>query len=409
MNREQKKNLLKRALDTGSGVVRLAPAWVPRSFLMPGGRLKLARQNLYALGAERGGIDERWLASTTRADNGPGTPADEGLSYIVIEDGSRIEKVLLKEAIDLMGDLLLGSAVMKKYGGWTVLTKLFDNLGPIPFHMHQTDESAKKVGRTGKAESYYFPPQLNFVENSFPYTFFGLNPSTTKQDIIRCLARWNDGDNGILDYSRAYRIQPGTAWDVPAGILHAPGSLVTYELQQASDVFAMFQSMLEGRYVSWDLVIKDVPPEFHQDLDYIAGMIDWDKNVDPEFVRHRYMEPLPVSRLETMKSQGYIENWVSYKSQHFSGKELTVFPRQSVTTHDDAAYGLLVMQGRGTVGSMEVETPTLIRFGELTSDELFVTAAAARGLRVVNTSSRENLVILKHFGPGNPSVPSPAQ
>ena len=32
---------------------------------MPGRRLKLARQDLYALGAHRGGIDERWFASTT--------------------------------------------------------------------------------------------------------------------------------------------------------------------------------------------------------------------------------------------------------------------------------------------------------------------------------------------------------
>ena len=29
--------------------------------------------------------DERWLASTTGADNGPGTPGEEGLSYIVLE------------------------------------------------------------------------------------------------------------------------------------------------------------------------------------------------------------------------------------------------------------------------------------------------------------------------------------
>ena len=49
---------------------------------MPGGRLKLDPRDLYALGAHRGGIDERWFASTTNADNGPGTPPDEGLSYI---------------------------------------------------------------------------------------------------------------------------------------------------------------------------------------------------------------------------------------------------------------------------------------------------------------------------------------
>ena len=70
---------VRAALDAGEGVLRLAPTWVPRSFLMPGGRLKLATQDLYALGTHRGGIDERWFASTTQAAN-EGAPADEGLS-----------------------------------------------------------------------------------------------------------------------------------------------------------------------------------------------------------------------------------------------------------------------------------------------------------------------------------------
>ena len=42
------------------------------------------------------------------------------------------------------------------------------------------------------------------------------------------------------------------------GILHAPGSLVTYEPQVNSDVFAMFQSEVEGRIVEWSLMTKDV-------------------------------------------------------------------------------------------------------------------------------------------------------
>ncbi|MCU1232665.1 MAG: hypothetical protein JWP63_632, partial [Candidatus Solibacter sp.] len=57
--------LIREALSAGEGVVRLAPCWVPRSFLMPGGRLKLDPRDLYILGGHRGGIDERWFASTT--------------------------------------------------------------------------------------------------------------------------------------------------------------------------------------------------------------------------------------------------------------------------------------------------------------------------------------------------------
>ncbi len=394
-------DVIREALAAGEGIVRLAPCWVPRSFLMPGGRLKLDPRDLYALGAHRGGIDERWFSSTTNADNGPGTPADEGLSYIA-QNGKR---VLLKEAIETLGDQFLGADVMSKYGGFNLLCKFFDNLGPIPHHMHQTEEHARKVGRRGKPEAYYFPPQYNMKENSFPYTFMGLEPGTTKDDVRRCLERWNEGDNGILHHSRAYKLKPGTGWQIDAGVLHAPGSLVTYEPQVNSDVFGMFQSLVEGRPVSWDLLVKDVPPDKHHDLDYIISMLDWDSNVDPEFAKNRWLHPRPVRDPDEMKMSGYSESWVCYGTPYYSAKELTVYPGRSVTIKDAAAFGTIVVQGWGWVGKQEVETPSMIRYGEMTKDELFVSAAAAKtGVAVVNRSDKENLVMLKHFGPGNPDA-----
>jgi hypothetical protein len=121
----------------------------------------------------------------------------------------------------------------------------------------------------------------------------GLEPGTTKHNIRRCLERWNEGDNGILYHSKAYKLQPGTGWQIDAGILHAPGSLVTYEPQVNSDVFGMFQSMVEGRAVPWDLLVKDVPPGHHHNLDFIIGMLDWDANIDPTR-QHRLFHPTPV-------------------------------------------------------------------------------------------------------------------
>ena len=76
------KQLASAALTEGKGVFRLAPTWVPRSFLQPGRRLKLHPADYYALGTHRGGIDERWFGSTTAAAN-EGAPPDEGLSYCV--------------------------------------------------------------------------------------------------------------------------------------------------------------------------------------------------------------------------------------------------------------------------------------------------------------------------------------
>ncbi len=80
--------------EQGEGILRLAPTWVPRSFCIPGKRIKLHPDDLYAFGANRGGIDERWFSSTTRADNGPLTTPDEGLSYVVYGDETHPDKKL---------------------------------------------------------------------------------------------------------------------------------------------------------------------------------------------------------------------------------------------------------------------------------------------------------------------------
>ncbi len=392
--------LLEIALEKGQGILRLCPTWVPRAFCIPGKRLKLHPHDYYAFGAHRGGIDERWFASTVQADNGPETLPDEGLSYIYIEDGSRKERVLLKEAIELMGKIILGEEVMRKHGGWMMFAKFFDNMEPLPHHLHHDDEKASKVGRLGKPEGYYFPKELNNHGGYFPYTFFGLNPGVTKDEVRKCLENWDKGDNGILYLSRAYKLKPGTGWIVPPGILHAPGSLLTYEPQRASDVFAMFQNIVWDQFLPWDLLVKDVPEEHRHDLDYLVDLIDWESNIDPDFYRHHLLVPQPVKPVEEMRKEGYEEYFVVYNSEYFAAKELTVFPKRAVTIKEDAAYGLIVIQGHGKFGNLEVETPTLIRFGEMTKDELFVTVEAARqGVIIINESEVEDLVILKHFGP----------
>ena len=394
--------LTQDTIDAGSGILRLEPCWVPRTFMIPGRRLKLHPDDLYALGGHRGGINERWFSSTTHASNGPGTPGDEGLSYVRRGDGSR---VLFKALVDEAGDLLIGSSAMQREGGWNLLCKFFDNLGPIPHHMHQSDEFAALVGQKGKPEAYYFPPQYNQIENNFPYTFMGLEPGTTKDDVRRCLADWNKGDNGILNFSRAYRLQPGTGWQINPGILHAPGSLVTYEPQVNSDVFAMFQSLVDGRIVDRSLLTKDVPPERHADLDFLVSMLDWDANVNPEFAKSNRVSPRAVHAAGDNNDAGYAEQWICYGTAWYSAKELTVLPKRTVTVSDSAAYGLILTQGHGTIGTHTVSTPSMIRFGEMTEDELFVTADAAKeGVRIHNMSDTDPLVILKHFGPGDKAI-----
>lgn len=396
-------SLVEGTLNDNGGLLRLAPCWVPRSFLQPGKRLKLHPDDLYAYGLHRGGIDERWFASTTPAANENRTP-DEGLSYVVVGK----QRFTLQQAVGDCGSLIIGKKIWNKYKRWPVYSKFFDNMGPIPLHMHQNHKQAKLVGQEGKPESYYFPPQHNNVGNNFPYTFFGLEPGTTKHDVRKCLEHWNRGDNGILDLSKAYRLKPGSGWLVGPCILHAPGSLCTYEPQWGSDVFGMYQSLVEGREVPWSLLVKDMPKSKHKDLDFIVEQLDWEANVDPSFKKNHYLEPLPVA--ETAH-EGYMDRWIVYGKidgeQLFTAKELTVDPGAKCKIKDNGAYGLTVVQGKGRMNKLNLDCPKLIRFHELTEDEVFCTEDTAKaGVTFENTSDVEPLVVLRYFGPEvNPNAP----
>lgn len=257
------------------------------------------------------------------------------------------------------------------------------------------------VGREGKPEGYYFPPQLNATYGNFPHTYFGLEPGTAKADIRDCLARWNTGDNNILSYSKAYKLVPGTGWMVPTRILHAPGSLLTYEPQWGSDVLSMFQSMVDGRQVDHGLLTQDVPTDKHDDLDFIAGLVDWDRNTDANFKSKHYIEPMVASGGE---EEGYVDRWVVYGTiggeQRFSAKELTVAPGRTCILQDASASGFIVTQGHGHIGKVDVDCPSVIRFGQMTQDEIFITAeAAVAGVVVENLSQTDPLVTLRYFGP----------
>lgn len=399
------KNLAEMALEQGKGVVRLAPAWVPRSFCVPGRRIKLHPDDYYALGGVRGGIDERWFSSTTPADNGPLTSPNEGLSFIVFEDGGGTKQVLLRDAVADLKGALIGGRIWDEYGRWPMYSKFFDNKGALPHHIHHDDDHAAKVGQLGKPEAYFFPTQLNNHGGDFPYTFFGIQPGVSKDQVRQALKDFIKGDNKLTNLSQAYRLEPGTGWDVPPGVLHAPGSLCTYEPQKASDVFAMYQSLTGDQIVPEELLWKDTPGERKGDVDYLVEVIDWEMNTDPNFAAKRFMRPMPVKPMDEMKAAGYVDQWICYKSDAFSAKELTILPGATVTVRDAAAYGCIVLQGHGTMGAWDIESPALIRFGQLTHDEFFVSESAAKeGVVITNPSKTDPIVMLKHFGPGNPDL-----
>ena len=393
---------IKKVFEAGKGILQLTPTWVPRGFNEPGHRLRLHPDDYYALGMSRGGICERWLGSITKALNGPETGETEGMSYVLADKKTK-EKILLSEFVEELGSSLIGETLMEKYGSWPVFAKLYDYDKPLFHHLHLTEERANKIGMHGKPEAYYFPPQYNASYlGRFPLTYFGFDPSTTKEEVMDCLKNYDVKDTRITELSRAYRIKLGTGWYTPAGVIHAPASVVTFEPQWNSDVNTIMENVTMGEVNPHNLLTDCAPEEEKNDLDAIFAQIDWEESTRPDYKETYFRMP----KIKT-ESNRAIEKWVAYANDFVAAKEVTILPGQTYTLTDQAAYGAVITQGHGTFGCFECEAPWLLHFDDISGDEFFVSEKAAKnGVIVKNTSSYESLVILQNYANNNPEVPA---
>jgi hypothetical protein len=389
---DNKREMVEKALAKGNGIFRLEPAWVARDFLPPGRRLGL-KEAEYEVG-ERGWISERWIGSTTQADNRVGPP-DEGLSYLAIEG----ERVTLKEAVEVAGPTILGDAYAKTHKGLGRLAKIYDFAARIPYHIHQRQADAALVGRNSKEEAYYFPEGVDVGPH--PETFFGVHPTIVEQKqydlLLPYLIDWNS--DLILRHSRAYLLVPGEGFHLPAGGLHAPGTALTIELQEDSDVFAMLQALVGGKIISKELLFKDVRKEDRAALGEraVLNQVDWELSGDPYFYENRHTSPQLIA--ET-RQPGGDEYWIYYNTTRFSGKKLVVKPGQKFKSVDNGVYNILVWRGRGLYDGHAIEA------GNFALDELLVSHSKATTPIWVENTGTQDLIIIKFFGPDvNLNVP----
>ncbi len=372
-------------LGDQGGVLRLEPAFVARDFLPAGRRLGLP-ESAYDVG-ERGEICERWLASTTRADNRVGPP-DEGLSAVVVEG----DRLLLADVVRDAGDLLMGEQYAAAHpGGLGRLAKIFDYSHRLPFHVHPPQEYAALVGQRSKDEAYHFLP---VDPGAHPESFLGVHPWIAEQEahdvLLPYLVDW-DSDL-ILRHSRAELQVPGEGFLIPSGVLHAPGTALTLELQEDSDVLAMFQALNAGRIISKDLLFKDVRPQDREAEGerFPLRFVDWAENGDPHFYEHHHLSPRPTA-LAT--GDGVEESWVFHGSAKFCGKRLTLQPGASATVTEPGVHSVFVWAGEGTFAGHTV------RGGDHALDELVVSHEVAVRPHEVRCTGTEPLVAFSLFGP----------
>ncbi|BFL47862.1 hypothetical protein [Lactonifactor longoviformis] len=391
------ESIIRRTFEKGEGVFRMVPNFVSRTFNLPGRRLKLHPDDYYYYGTKAGAIMERWFSSINKTRNNNLEREDEGLSYILTFEG---EQVLLADAVKELKEELIGDTLQKRYGTWPVFAKFFDYANPLYFHMHPGDEVAERVGCSAKPECYYFPPQLNDCAGKRPSTYFGFNPEVTKEEVEKKLRQFSKCDTHITALSRAFDLEVGTGWYIPAGVLHAPGSLLTYEPQWSTDLNCVFENVVCGEVYDRHF-LEDICPEDMEEeerIGYIMDAVDWEANFDPDFKEHYFRPPLTLPKTD----KNMTEKWVCYGNDFITAKETTIVPNSTVTLKDNAAYGCVIVQGFGTFGVYQAEAVNMMRAGDLTADEYFVCKdSAERGIQITNSSTTEPMVILQHFGPDN--------
>jgi hypothetical protein len=309
--------------------------------------------------------------------------------------GANGERLTLREAVAADPAAVLGEEYARTHpGGLGRLAKVFDYAHRLPYHVHPPQEYASLVGCNAKDESYHFLPHADL--GAHPETFFGVHPWIAEQRahdvLLPYLVEW-DSDL-ILRHARAELQVVGEGFHVPSGVLHAPGTALTLELQEDSDVLAMFQALNAGRIISKELLFKDVRPEDRaaQGERFPLGFVDWAVNGDPWFYENRHLTPVPVTTGTDGPADGQ-EDWVFYNTDKYAGKRLVLPPGGSHRLREPGVYSAFAWSGVGTLAGHDLAG------GEPGRDELVVThAAAIRGHDVVNTG-RDDLVVYLFFGP----------
>ncbi len=401
-NPTQIRNLIENEYERTGGIFRLAPTWVGRpGIIIPGRRIKLNDIYINQFVA----VNERWFASITYADNGGYNsvcPADHGLSYVIIDK----YKFLFRDFLAEYGYQILGAG--KK---WDVLAKFFDNNSRIPSHLHPC-QSHVKPGLIGKPESYHFPLELNINPNNNPRTTVGIDLSISDSEILDHLKGYKKGDNRLTDLGIIFNLISGTGYYMPPCTLHGPGSLVTYELQVASDVSCIPESRVDDLVMPIDMVDRDLPVSFEKDGDekvyqYILSMIRCPNSGNTIPFRQEYFRP-PITVYKDLN--GY-QDWVIYRTGKasdpenpdlYSAKHTVVFSEKTFEIKEKAAFGIIVLGGYGFVQVPGKEPVSLENVGFFPSrsilggDDVFISYEAASNL-VFQTKSYEDLSFYQHF------------
>lgn len=330
---------------------------------------------------------ERWIASSTPATNPPGIPGTSLSTCSTLDQQPTLKDLLADPEI---GPRLLGPARFEAHhGSFRVLIKLLDAAYPIPFHVHADDRFVASHPDVypketfGKDEAYHF---LDVSKGNCPYTHVGVYPGVDAKQVIKALKTSTDH---VLETSPGALQRYGEGFFVPAGLLHRPGTALTLEIQQPSDVYTMFQLDFGGE----PLAPEAIHPGFNSLEEAAKNVINWADNSREGLLESLRLTPKPWPDPVT----GGTVEWVFPPEVcgKFSGLRLTVTGRMKFVARECCA--LYIWRGKGEINGFPVQGGGG-RVG--TNDEMFVGVRAAEaGIELTNTGDEPLVVFALYAAP----------
>ena len=398
-------SILDGCLNKHGGVLQLLHRYAGRTFCTPGKRLRLDARSYYPDYMNGTGLDELWMCCTVPIVTGvidtrtKKAPFREGEAHALTSNGQVIslQDLIAANPKAVIGDKI--TAFSKKLFGnptWPIVSKKFDNLNPIPHHLHWAKWEVYDINsfdNPGVSASHYHT------------TAMGLYAFVTKEQFLACMKRFGKGEyNGIRHLSPHVMMQLDNGFVMPNGVLHSPTNLCTHELHVTMDEHFLAEDLtLDGRIGAADAFYacreEDYPRAHHEDWDYLAEMFDYAANQDPDFVLKNSRPAIPA---EEFKGHGVDAKWIVYGDflgdQKCSILRLTVQPGAKTNFHPECPALFHTNRGSGRVGKLEVRYHQNMILGEIYPEIGFITRAALDngGVEIENTGT-EPLVLTFDF------------
>ncbi|MCH2599497.1 MAG: hypothetical protein MKZ94_08765 [Pirellulales bacterium] len=389
-------SILDECLNANGGVLQLIHRYAGRTFCTPGRRLRLHEESYYPDYMNGTGLDELWMGCTVPIVTGvidsrtQKAPFREGESHVLTPNGQVISlqdliasnpNAVMGEKVTEFSKTLFGEAT------WPIVSKKFDNLNPIPDHLHWTKWEVYDINsfdNPGVSASHYHT------------TAMGLYSFVTKDQFLDCMKRFGQGEyNGIRHLAPHVMMQLDNGFVMPNGVLHSPTDLCTHELHVTMDEHFLAEDLtLDGRIGAADAFYacreEDYPRDRHEDWEYLVEKFDFAANQDPEFVQKNAR---PAIVAEEFTDNGVNAKWIVYGDflgdQKCSILRLIVEPGAKTNFCPECPTLFHTNGGTGRVGELEIKYHQDMILGKIYREIGFITQAAlaAGGVEIENTGS----------------------